>query len=163
MKRSVATASKAVPTIRAGRIDFPPSASMGHLLRDCYRELARVMGKRIGSAGLAMSMWFFLRALWERDGMTQRELSRKVKMMEPSAVVALNKLQKLGLVVRSRNSEDSRKLNVFLTGKGRALRERMLPRAIEVNRVLLRGLTRAETATLRGLLERVRANLESDV
>jgi len=162
MRRSSGTARKPLAS-RSAFIDFPPDASMGHLLRDCYRELARVMGKRIGGAGLAVSMWYFLRALWEADGMTQRELSQKVKMMEPSAVMALNKLQRMGLIVRSRNSDDRRKVNVFLTEKGRALREQLLPLAIEVNRVLLQGLTRAETATLRKLLRKVRENLEADV
>lgn len=163
MKRLSGAARKAVPAGRPARIDFPSGASMGQLLRDSYRELARVMGKRIRGAGVAMSMWFFLRELWEGDGMTQRELSRQVKMMEPSAVIALNKLQKLGLIVRSRNSEDRRKVNVFLTEKGRALREQLLPRAMDVNRVMLEGLTRAERATLRKLLEKVKANLEADV
>jgi len=43
-------------------------------------------------------MWYFLRALWERDGVNQRELTNSVGIMQPTTVMALRSMQSRGLV-----------------------------------------------------------------
>jgi DNA-binding MarR family transcriptional regulator len=56
--------------------------------------------------------WYFLRALWVEDGLTQRELSARVGMMEPTTVIALKGLEKAGLVRRARSRKDARRVHV---------------------------------------------------
>ena len=67
-------------------------------------------------------MWYFLRVLWQQDGISQRELSQRVGMMEPTTASALNNMERKGFVRRLRNRTDRRVVNVFLTERGRALR-----------------------------------------
>ena len=71
-----------------GSFAFPPEASIGFLVRDTHRAFSRVLGAAIADAGVTIGMWFFLRALWEEDGLTQRELSRRIGMTEPTTVSA---------------------------------------------------------------------------
>ena len=61
---------------------------------------------------------FGLRLLWQRDGLRQRELSRRIRLMAPTAVAALNDMELRGLITRVENTTDRRKINVFLTEHG---------------------------------------------
>ena len=133
--------------------------TIGYLVRDVHRSLARALQTRIASHGVSMGQWFFLRALWDKDGLTQRELSQRVGMMEPTTVTALNGMERRGLVERVRNTHDRRKVNIYLTPKGRALRDVLLPCSIEVNREATQGVTKDELAAAMDVLRRMASNL----
>ena len=103
--------------------------------------------------------WYFLRALWEEEGLSQRELSRRVGTTEPTTVSALRLLARNGMIERRRNPQDRRTINIFLTDKARAMKAELMPIAVDVNEVAIGNLTAEEFATLRNLLQRVRENL----
>jgi DNA-binding MarR family transcriptional regulator len=98
--------------------------------------------------------------LWEEDGLTQRELSQRVGMMEPTTVTALNGMEKRGYVKRVRNAKDRRKINIFLTDKGRALKARLLPFVPEINRVACKNISEADLEVLKNLLASMKKNLD---
>jgi DNA-binding MarR family transcriptional regulator len=138
--------------------EFP----VGYLVRDLHRAFARALQQKIAVHGVSMGQWFFLRALWEEDGLTQRELSQRVGMMEPTTVTALNGMERRGLVERVRNPHDRRKVNIYLTPKGRGRRSVLLPCADEVNLVATRGVAPADLATTLAALQRMMENLGAD-
>lgn len=144
---------------QARPFEFKPQDSVGYLLRDTYREFSKVLQARIESEGVTLGMWFFLRALWEEDGLTQRELSRRIGTMEPTAVPALALMERKGLIVRRRDSKDRRRRLVYLTQRGRDLKALMIPHAYDVNRIALEGVEHAEIAQLRRILAKMKANL----
>lgn len=109
--------------------------------------------------GVSIGHWFFLRVLWDEDGLTQRELSQRVGMMEPTTVTALNGMERRGLVQRVRNPHDRRKVNIFLTPKGRILRDTLLPAATEIQHLALRGVDPADLDRAYQVLEQVLENL----
>jgi DNA-binding MarR family transcriptional regulator len=146
--------------MRRRPIDFKPQDSVGFLVRDTYREFTKVLQAEIARQGVTLGMWFFLRALWEEDGLTQRELSRRIGMMEPTTVSALAHMERKGLIVRERDPEDRRRRRVFLTKPGRDLKKIMIPYAYEVNRIALDGVASEEVAQLRRILAKMRTNLE---
>lgn len=139
--------------------DYRPGQSIGYLVRDCYRVFSRGLETRIGRHGVRMGQWFFLRELWEEDGLSQRELSNRVGMMEPTTVVAIRGMLKSGLVRRVNDKNDRRKVRIHLTTKGRRLKERLLPYAVEVNAIATQGLTKSEISTFRRLISRMKQNL----
>ncbi len=141
---------------------LPPSRSVGYLVRQTHRAFTRALQTRIAPRGVTIGMWFFLRALWQEDGISQRELSHRVGMMEPTTASALINMERKGLVRRVRNRADRRIVNVFLTERGRALRRELLPLAAEVNEVALRGLTAGDVGHLRALLAKLQARLDAD-
>jgi DNA-binding MarR family transcriptional regulator len=141
------------------KLHYPATDSVGHQIRWTHRALQRELEIRIKPYGITLGMWAFLRALWEDDGLSQRELSDRARTTEPTTVTALHAMEKRGLVVRVQNTKDRRKSNIYLTPPARALRELLLPTARDVNRTASVGLTRAEIATLKRLLTKIRANL----
>ena len=144
------------------RIEFHPEQSTGYLLRDTFRAFSKVLSARISAHGVTIGQWYFLRVLWEEDGLTQRELSQRVGMMEPTTVTALNGMEKRGYVRRVRSTEDRRKVNVFLTKKGRSLRNKLLPYAIEVNQFATEGVSEDDLENLRATLRHMRDRLQAE-
>jgi len=145
----------------AAAVEFPPDQSVGYLLRDTHRAFMRILQTRIAADNVTVGMWFFLRTLWEEDGLSQRELSRRIKMMEPTTVTALSMMERRGLIRRERDPVDRRRSLVYLTDKGRSLKERLLGHAIEANRIALGGMTEEEKSDLRRLLHIIKRNLET--
>lgn len=139
---------------------LPFDESVGFLVRDLNRAIQRALQAKLAESGVAPGAWYFLRVLWEEEGLTQRELASRVGMMEPTAVIALRGLERAGWITRTRNPGDRRKIHVTLTPSGRALRERLLPLAHAVNAEVCRGLSAEERATFLALLRRARGNLE---
>ena len=133
--------------------------TIGYLVRDVHRALGRTLQARIASHGVSIGQWLFLRALWDEDGLTQRELSQRVGMMEPTTVTALNSMERCALVQRVRNAQDRRKVNIYLTPKGKALREVLLPCSIEINQDALAGVNNVDLTTAMNVLRRVVENL----
>ncbi|WP_353859253.1 MarR family winged helix-turn-helix transcriptional regulator [Azospirillum formosense] len=134
-------------------------ATLPRAVREAHRALTRALQVRIVDHGVSMGQWYFLRALWDEDGLTQRELSQRVGMMEPTTVTALNNLERCDLVQRVRNPHDRRKVNIYLTPKGKALRAEILPCAEEIEESATQGISSDELALTVSVLRRVSANL----
>jgi len=140
-----------------------PSNSIGYLTRIAFRAFSRALEVRTAPHGVSSGQWRFLRVLWREDGITQRELSRRVGMREPTTVIALKSLERSGFVVRKKSEEDRRKVHVFLTPQAQALEAVLLPAVAEVNDVALAGLSKTEIDILRKALTQVGRNLAADV
>lgn len=140
-----------------------PTNSIGYLTRIAFRSFSRALEVRTSPHGVSSGQWRFLRVLWREDGLTQRELSRRVGMREPTTVIALKSLERSGFVTRVKSEEDRRKVHVFLTDAARDLEAVLLPAVAEVNDIALNGLTKAEVAVLRKALTIVGRNLGDDL
>src|SRR3954454_9245915 len=100
-------------------IDFSLGGSLGYLVRDANRAFQRLLERRISPHGVTRGQWYFLRVLWEEDGLSQRELSARVGMMEPTTVIELRGMEKSGFIRRERSPDDRRITKVHLTPKAR--------------------------------------------
>ena len=142
--------------------DLPFEQSVGYQIRLTHRIVQRYLQAKIEPHGVTLGMWYFLRTLWSEDGLTQRELSHRIGIMEPSTLTAILAMERSGLVTRVRNTDDRRKVNIWLTPKGRALQATLLPLAIEVVRTATRGFSQDEVARFLGMLAAVQSNLSLD-
>jgi DNA-binding MarR family transcriptional regulator len=136
-----------------------PADSVSQLLRYTHRAFMRTLEARIAAHGIAVSTWFLLRVLWEKDGLTQAELGERVGIVGPTAVAAMRRLLQDGLAVRRLDRDDKRKLRVFLTAKGRELEAVLLPEAAAAIELATEGLRAQEIAELKRLLRRIAVNL----
>ncbi|HYX66163.1 MAG TPA: MarR family transcriptional regulator [Burkholderiales bacterium] len=122
----------------------------------------RSLSRRLAAHGVSFGHWTFLRILWEREGLTQRELSEEAGVMEPSTFTAIKAMEKLGFVKRKRLPENRKNVYVHLTPKGRALKKKLVPLAEEVNEIGLRGLSARDRETVRDALLAMIDNLAAD-
>jgi DNA-binding MarR family transcriptional regulator len=82
--------------------------------------------------------------------------------MEPTTFSALKAMERLGYIVRRRRDGDRKKVYVFLTPKGRQLRDKLVPLAEEVNRIAVRGVRPADITVSRSVLFAIIENLARD-
>ena len=136
-----------------------PANSIGYLTRIAFRAFSRALEERTARHGVSSGQWRFLRVLWREDGITQRELSRRVGLREPTTVIALKSLERSGFVRREKSVEDRRKVHVYLTPEAKALEQVLMPAVAEVNTLALAGLTPQEVEIFRRALVQVRRNL----
>jgi DNA-binding MarR family transcriptional regulator len=140
--------------------EFPPDESSGYLVRDAHRAFQRLLERRIAAYGVTRGQWYFLRALWNEGGLTQRELSARVGMMEPTTVIALRGMEKAGLIRRLRSTDDRRRSHVWLTAKAQRMRKRLLALARGITEEAEAGISRGDLLRFRRVIARMTANLD---
>jgi DNA-binding MarR family transcriptional regulator len=158
--RTVAKRRKSNGGPRGRHIDFSLGGRLGYLVRDANRAFQRLLEKRIAPHGVTRGQWYFLRVLWEEDGLSQRELSARVGMMEPTTVIALRGMEKFGLIRRARSADDRRIARVHLTPKAKRLRSRLLRISRGVNEQGAGGIDAAKLDEFRRVVARMMENLD---
>ena len=144
----------------ATQADLPQHESDGYLVRDAHRAFQRLLEKRITPHGVTRGQWYFLRVLWTEDGLSQRELSERVGMMEPTTVIALRSMEKSGLIRRARSTDDKRRSQVWLTAKAQRLRNELLALARRITDEAEEGIGRGDLALFRRVIAQMTANLD---
>ena len=139
-----------------------PNDRLAHLVKDATRGLQRALHARIARYNVAFGHWVFLRILWEREGLTQRELSEEAGLMEPTTFSALIAMEKLGYIERRKLPHSRKNVYVYLTDAGRALKKKLVPIAEEVNQIAVRGADPADVATTRRTLLLMIENIARD-
>lgn len=132
---------------------------LAHVIREAARALVRALTARLAAHGVSFGHWAFLRILWERDGLTQRELSEMAGVMEPTTFAALKAMEELGYIERRQLPENRKNVYVYLTPQGRALRKKLVPLAEDVNKVATRGIKAEDLAATRRVLLAMLDNL----
>ena len=119
----------------------------------------RALQTRLAAHGVSFGHWTFLRILWERDGLTQRALSTEAGVMEPTTGAAIRAMEKAGYVTRTQAERNRKNVYVHLTPKGRALKAKLVPLAIEVNEIGLAGVSAQDRAAAQRTLLAIIENL----
>jgi MarR family transcriptional regulator, organic hydroperoxide resistance regulator len=140
-------------------LQLQSSQSSAYLVRQANRSLQRVLEMRIASSGIRRGQWYFLRVLWEEDGLSQRNLSARVGTKEPTAAMALQSMEKSGFIRRVRSKEDSRRTHVWLTPKAKRMRDGMLAVVQSITRDAEKGIPKDDLRIFRRAAEQMIANL----
>lgn len=134
---------------------FVIQESLGYLVNRLARLMAQQLADELRPARIGIGQWAVLVFLWERDGMTQAELSRLVAVEPPTIVRTIDRMVRDRLVTRERDPRDARISRIQLTDRGRHLREELVPKAVAVNSANLQRLTPQEGRTLQRLLAKL--------
>jgi DNA-binding MarR family transcriptional regulator len=145
--------------VNARLASLPLDDSVGYQVRLTHRLIQRELRSRIAPYGVQLGMWYLLRVLWEEDGLTQRQLSQRIGIMEPTTLHTIVAMERAGFVSRIRNLADRRKMNVFLTQKGRELEDVLIPVAMAVVNDAVRGFTDEQIAQFLDFLRTIQRNL----
>lgn len=150
---------KAPPDVLAlgEQLCFPLYAA-SNLIQRLYRPLLKPLG-------LTYAQYIVMLALWERDGLTVRDLETRLLLDSGTISPLLRRLEKTGLVIRSQSEHDGRVTVLTLTTKGRRLRERALGVPEALVRRMLGGrkpdaTTGEHIATLRAQLKNLVTSLD---
>lgn len=126
-------------------------------MQSIRRSYSRVYKPVLEELGLTYPQYITIVSLWEEDAQTVKGLSEKL-FLEPSTMTPmLKRLEAMGYVRRTRDTDDERNVRISLTDVGRRLREKGFGLAAVTAKAS--GLTAEEFALLQKAVTRLRDNL----
>jgi len=137
-----------------------PERSVAFQIRRAHLAFDRLLTVRLNRHDVKSGFYNYLRALWIKDGITQRDLSEATRVTETTTVALLKGMAAEGLIERVRDPQDQRKIVVSLTEAGRALEPKLLPYAAELNEIATQGLSKEEVEVAIRAIKKIAANLE---
>lgn len=117
----------------------------------------RVYRHQLEPLGLTFPQYVTMVALWTKDGITTGALGDQVALETNTLTPMLKRMESMGLLLRRRDTEDERRVLVFLTDEGRAMQEK----AGEIMRCVAEaaGFPFEELMRMTDQLQRLRQNL----
>jgi MarR family 2-MHQ and catechol resistance regulon transcriptional repressor len=120
-----------------------------------YRALSLLAERSIANTGLCLTDFTALEALLHKGPLTISEIQDKVRLASGSMTAAVDRLEKLGLVVRRSSPHDRRARVVELTLEGRRLAASCFERHAKDLEELMSVLSEKEMEQLHGSLKKL--------
>ncbi len=136
-------------------MNFNLDNSVGYLINIVARKLKNELNHRFTSFDITPEQWAVLNRLWEKEGVTQKDLAERTFKDQPNIGRILDKLEKKGLIRRCADTEDRRVLIVFLTQEGQELKKELIPIAIEVLDLAQKDISEEEIKVLETVLKKI--------
>jgi MarR family 2-MHQ and catechol resistance regulon transcriptional repressor len=120
-----------------------------------YRSLSLLAEQSIANTGLCLTDFVALEALLHKGPLTISEIQDKVRLASGSMTAAVDRLEKLGLVVRKSSPSDRRARVVELTVQGKRLAASCFERHAKDLEALMSVLSEREMEQLYGSLKKL--------
>lgn len=75
---------------------------------------------------LTYTQYIAMMVLWQSDGISVKELGKKLFLDSGTLTPLLKSMERKGFVIRKRNEDDERVVSIYITDEGRALRDKAL-------------------------------------
>ena len=147
---------------RSSRTDgLARQESLGYQVNHLARLLAQALAADIAPYGVVPGQFAQLLALYEHDGVSQRELCDLVHIEQATMANTLRRMERDGLVHVAPDPNDRRRIQVHLTDHAKALQHDLVAAARTINASATDGLTDEEKITYLRLTARIIENLEA--
>lgn len=83
--------------------------------------ITRSYRNRLHHIGLTYPQYLVMMVLWEKDGVTVKNLAERLYLDSATITPLLKRLESMGFVHRKRNTSDERVVNIYLSEKGREI------------------------------------------
>lgn len=101
-----------------------------------------------------------LHVLWENDGISNRELSKKSGLAMSSLTTMLERMEEKNLLIRKFCPSDKRKSLIFLTDYAKSLKSEYDEISDKMNEISFKGISDEEKLAFEVTLEKVLYNFE---
>ncbi|MGI9874731.1 MarR family winged helix-turn-helix transcriptional regulator [Vibrio chagasii] len=135
--------------------EFDRQNSFGWMINVIANKASKDFDLELKKHGLTIALWPTLMCLWEEEGVTQRDIAEKSKVENSTTTRTLDKLEKLELVERRADPNSRRSFRIYLTEKGKALEEVLIPIPVKLNKELMEALNTDEQQQMIGLLKKM--------
>ena len=120
-----------------------------------YRVLSLLAEQSIANTGLCLTDFVALEALLHKGPLTISEIQDKVRLASGSMTAAVDRLERLGLVVRTSSPSDRRARVIELTVQGKRLATSCFERHAKDLEALMSVLSEREMEQLYGSLKKL--------
>ncbi|MBP2637022.1 MAG: transcriptional regulator, MarR family [Firmicutes bacterium] len=140
-------------------MDFKLDNSLGFILNKVNTKLKNELLQQLKENDLTPEQWGILNCLWEKEGITPKELSDMTFKDKPNTNRILEKLIVKGLVVRKSHPVDKRAFQIFLTDDGWALREQLIPKVKQLLDKATIGIESYKVTEMKIILNQIYDNI----
>lgn len=141
------------------RNDFIHDDSIGYLISIAGLRYKGETWRRLKPFAVTPEQWVVLNRLSTEEGVCQRELAGRIVKDQPNTTRILDKMEQKGLIRRDPDPLDRRAFLVFLTEKGKSVREELLPVVQQFREKSIRGFSDAEIKLAKEFLRKFMANV----
>ncbi|WP_247648456.1 MarR family transcriptional regulator [Pseudodesulfovibrio sp. zrk46] len=103
-----------------------------------------------------------LSRLWERDGITQKELKATLDIEQATLSNTLKRMERDGLVEQKRTKEDRRRHHITLTDHGRSIQSTVTAAIDDLRSSVNQGLTINDRRYFKRIMRQMTEKLEED-
>ena len=129
--------------------------SLGYLVSHLNVDLQNSLDQRLRRYQLDIKLWPVLFSLWQEEGVTQTELSKRCDVANYTMTRLLDQLQQQGLITRHQDAENRRAFQIYLTDSGKALEQDLIREAERINEAFLDNLALEERLAFLKLLNKI--------
>lgn len=129
------------------------------LLKKANRLLIKKANILLKEHGISHAYTYFLMELYEKDGLTQAEIHKKIGIEQPTAVRTLDRMERDGFIKREPSTTDRRAVLIQLTEKGKKYQKIIEACAKELNTIALKGFKKEEQKLFQSFITRLNMNL----
>ncbi len=124
-----------------------------------YRRHMAYMTKELKAYRIGSGQFDFLMVLYRKDGISQENLAKILNVSRATSTRAIQNLEKESYVYRQRDENDLRAYRVYLTEKGKKVKDIILKKSIFFVDNLLSDFTPEEKEIFRLLIHKVSLKL----
>lgn len=133
--------------------------SLHFLFMEIFKLHHRRAHALLDAAGVYPGQPHLLMILHRRDGLSQVDLAKKLKVKPSTMTVMLKRMEKAELIERKQDSQDQRISRVFITEKGKEACEKSSYALRAIGDECFEGFTLEEEIVFRRLLLQIKKNL----
>jgi DNA-binding MarR family transcriptional regulator len=148
--------------VHTKRQNWPLQRRPGHLIMRLQRLMTRFAERRFQPLGFGVASYPVLTLLTENEHLTQKELTALLQVEQSSMAQLLGRLERDGLIARTRDPRDGRSSLISLTAKARQALPALASAIDDGNNLAVAGMTDAEIEQALDLLTRMIANMEAE-
>jgi DNA-binding MarR family transcriptional regulator len=124
-----------------------------------YRSNLAFMTKELEAYRIGSGQFEFLIVLYHKDGVSQETLAKLLKISKATSARAIQNLEKEGYVYRERDETDLRAYRVYLTEKGKEMRNIIFKKNTAFIDILFSNFTLEEKEIFRLLIHKAAIKL----
>ena len=132
--------------------------SLARWISVLHRQFQIYLNRELKDCDFNSSEYIFLVNLYERDSISQEQLSANLFIDKAATARAISRLERLGYVLRTRDPSDSRAYRVTLTSKGLAMRDFIKTKLRYWTETISAGLTPEEEEEMLRIIKRMSEN-----
>lgn len=132
--------------------------SIGFWFKKNYRNVCNFLDQRLAEHNVTNSQLGVLIILWEKEGLTQKDMVQTLGIQPASMTFLLKGLEDKKLIRREQDKQDTRINRIYLTAEGWQLKEPCLAIVEEGEAVLRQGFTNEEIALFLSWMKRAEHN-----
>ena len=123
------------------------------------KQFSEAFGRKLEGSGITRIQWVSMYYINEFENISQRELSNLMCVKDSSIGRLIDRLERDGIVTRTRSTEDRRVITLSLSDEGQRRFDILLPLGQEFNNQLIKNITEKDLETFENVLKAMLSNI----